>query len=81
MMNGVGESDCAVVAEKPTNEAQECAEELVEPMAWAQGNASRHSAGYASRGSVTQELARIREISLAGQGICRQIPKAGAVCP
>jgi group II intron reverse transcriptase/maturase len=47
---------------KPANEAQECVEELVEPRAGAKGNASWQSTRRTqSRGSVTQDLERIRQ--------------------
>jgi group II intron reverse transcriptase/maturase len=64
MMHEPGKSDSAEVAEKPANEAQGCAEELVEPRAGAKGNAgeqsTRQTQGWES---VTQALARIRQIA------------------
>ncbi len=62
MMHGLGESDSAIVAAKPTNKAERSAAEPVEPRAEAEGNALQQSTGRAqSRGTVSQALARIRQ--------------------
>ena len=62
MTHGGGESDSAIVAGKPTNEAERSAAEPVEPRAEAKGNASQHSTDRAqNRASVSQALARIRQ--------------------
>src|SRR6266567_4068072 len=62
MTHGRGESDSAIVAGKPTNEAERTATEPVEPRAEAEGNVSQQSTGRAqSRGTVSQALARIRQ--------------------
>jgi RNA-directed DNA polymerase len=62
MTHGRGESDSAVVAVKPTNEAERSAAEPVEPRAEAKGNASQHSTDRAqNRASVSQALERIRQ--------------------
>jgi hypothetical protein len=57
-------SDPAIVAVKPTNEAERSAAEPVEPRAGAKGNAGQHSTYRAQyRASVSQALERIRQIS------------------
>jgi RNA-directed DNA polymerase len=62
MMPGRGESDSAIVAVKPTNEAERSAAEPVERRAEAEGNASQHDTHRTpSRASVTQGLERIRQ--------------------
>jgi hypothetical protein len=62
MMHGRGESDSAIVAVKPTNEAERSAAEPAEPRAEAKGNASQHSTDRAqNRASVSQALERIRQ--------------------
>jgi len=54
MTHGRGESDSAIVAGKPTNEAERTATEPVEPRAEAEGNVSQQSTGRAqSRGTVS----------------------------
>src|SRR5271167_129518 len=64
MTHGRGESDSAIVAGKPTNKAERSAAEPVEPRAEAEGNANQQSTGRAqSRGTVSQALARIRQIA------------------
>jgi RNA-directed DNA polymerase len=64
MMHGRGKSDSAVVAAKPTNNAERSAAEPVEPRAEAEGNADQQSTcqtqGWAS---VSQALERIRQIA------------------
>src|SRR5215207_773774 len=59
MMHGGGKSDCAVVAMKPANKAEQSAAESVEPRAQTKGNAGQQSRT-PSRTSVTQALDRIR---------------------
>ena len=62
MMDGSGESDSAIVAVKPTNEAEQSAAEPVEPRAEAKGNAGQRSTDRAqNRASVSQALDRIRQ--------------------
>jgi RNA-directed DNA polymerase len=62
MVNGCGKSDSAIVAGKPTNNAERSAAEPVEPRAEAEGNASQQSTGRAQeRGTVSQALERIRQ--------------------
>ena len=61
MMHGRGKSDSAIVAVKPTNNAEQSAAEPVEPRAETKGNAGRQSTHRTlSRASVTQALERIR---------------------
>jgi RNA-directed DNA polymerase len=62
MMHGGGESDSAIVAVKPTNEAERSAAEPGEPRAEAKGNVSQHSTDRAqNRATVSQALERIRQ--------------------
>ena len=62
MIDGSGESDSAIVAVKPTNEAEQSAAEPVEPRAEAKGNAGQRSTDRAqNRASVSQALDRIRQ--------------------
>ena len=62
MMHGRGKSDSAIVAVKPTNEAERSAAEPVEPRAEAKGKASQQSTGrMQSRETVEQALDRIRK--------------------
>jgi hypothetical protein len=61
-MNGREKSDPAIVAGKPTNEAERSGSEPVEPRAGAEGNAGQQSTRRAqNRGSVSQALDRIRQ--------------------
>jgi group II intron reverse transcriptase/maturase len=61
MTNGCGKSDAAIVATKPTNEAERSAEEPVERRAATKGNADQQSTSRTpSRTSVAQALERIR---------------------
>src|SRR6266540_3901209 len=43
MMHGCGKSDFAIVAEKPTNKAEQSAAESAEPRAETKGNANQQS--------------------------------------
>jgi RNA-directed DNA polymerase len=62
MMHEGEKSDPAIVAAKPTNEAERSAAEPVEPRAGAEGNAERHSTPRTpSRTRVTPGLERIRQ--------------------
>ena len=62
MMNGRGKSDSAIVAERPTNEAGQPAEEPEERRAETEGNAVQQSTRRAQdRESVSQALDRIRQ--------------------
>ena len=55
-------SDSAIVARKPTNNAEQSAAEPVEPRAEAEGNASQQSTCRAQdRESVSQALERVRQ--------------------
>jgi RNA-directed DNA polymerase len=64
MMHGHEESDSAIVAVKPTNNAERSAAELVEPRVGTKGNAGQQSTCRAqSRGSVSQALNRIRKVA------------------
>src|SRR5437588_8398862 len=64
MMHGGGSSDAAVVAEKPANNAEQSAAELVEQRAKAEENASQsHTCRAQSRESVSQRLERIRQVA------------------
>src|SRR6266481_5101500 len=64
MMHEREKSDPAVVAVKPTNNAERSAAESVEPRAGAEGNASQHSTGRAQkRATVSQGLERIRQVA------------------
>jgi RNA-directed DNA polymerase len=66
MMHRRGESDSAIVAGKPTNKAERSAAEPAEPRAEAEGNASQQSTRRTqSRESVSQALARIRQVARA----------------
>jgi RNA-directed DNA polymerase len=61
MMHGGEKSDSAIVAVKPTNEAERSAAEPVEPRAEAEGNAGQQSTlRTQGRDGVTQALDRIR---------------------
>jgi RNA-directed DNA polymerase len=61
MMHGHGKSDPNIVAEKPTNNAEQSAAELVEPRAGTKGKAGQQSTCRAQdRESVSQALERIR---------------------
>ena len=62
MMHEREKSDPAIVAVKPTNNAERSAAEPVEPRAGAEGNAGQQSTGRAqNRASVSQGLERIRQ--------------------
>src|SRR5919108_3218553 len=62
MMHGGGRSDSAIVAVKPTNEAEQSAAEPVEPRAEAKGNAGQQNTHRTqNRASVSQALERIRQ--------------------
>ena len=62
MMHGDGKSDSAIVAVKPTNNAERSVAEPVEPRAGAEGNASQQSTDRTqSRADVSQALERIRQ--------------------
>ena len=64
MMREHEKSDSAIVAVKPTNEAERSAAEQVEPRAEAKGNASQHSTDRArKRATVSQGLERIRQVA------------------
>jgi len=66
MMHGRGKSDSAIVAEKPANNAEQSAAELVEPRAEAEGNANQQSTDRTQRrANVSQALARIRKVAKA----------------
>jgi RNA-directed DNA polymerase len=61
-MNGQEKSDPAIVAGKPTNEAQRCGSEPAEPRAGTEGNADQQSTSRAQdRDGVSQALERIRQ--------------------
>jgi len=61
-MNGQEKSDPAIVAGKPTNEAQRCGSEPAEPRAGTEGNADQQSTNRAqNRDAVSQALERIRQ--------------------
>jgi hypothetical protein len=63
MMHGHEKSDLAIVAGKPTNNAERSAAELAEPRAGTKGNANQQSTRRTqSRISVSQALERIRKI-------------------
>ena len=62
MMHEREKSDPAIVAVKPTNEAERFAAEPVEPRAGAEGNVGQHSTDRAqNRATVSQALERIRQ--------------------
>src|SRR6266699_1740393 len=64
MMHDHEKSDSAIVAVKPTNNAERSAAEPVKPRAGAEGNASQQSTRRAqSRESVSQALERIRKVA------------------
>ena len=64
MMHGLGGSDSAIVAAKPTNKAERSAAEPVERRAEAKGNAGQQSTGRTqSRGTVSQAPERIRHVA------------------
>jgi hypothetical protein len=63
MMHGHEKSDSAIVAGKPTNNAERSAAELVEPRAETKGNAGRQSTCRTqSRTGVSQALERLQQI-------------------
>jgi RNA-directed DNA polymerase len=69
MMNGIGKSDSAIVAVKPTNKAGPSAAEPGEPRAEAKGNAGRQSTHRTqSWASVSQALDRIRQAVKQSKG-------------
>src|SRR5271165_765735 len=76
-MNGQEKSDPAIVAERPTNEAERSASEPAEPRAGAEGKTLRQSA-FRTQGRVdaSQALERIRQAAT----LRRQSPAVGAVC-
>src|SRR5271157_5207215 len=76
-MNGQEKSDPAIVAERPTNEAERSASEPAEPRAGAEGKTLRQSA-FRRQGRVdaSQALERIRQAAT----LRRQSPEVGAVC-
>ena len=79
MTHGRGESDPAIVAAKPANKAERSAEELLEPRAGTEGNASQQSTCRAqNRVSVSPALERIRKVASPSdtQGGSR-MPKMG----
>ena len=77
MMHGRGKSDSAIVAVKPTDDAERSAAEPVEPRAEAKGNASQQSTRRTqSRVSVSHTLERIRQAN--EKTLCRHTPKVGA---
>lgn len=65
MMHGRGKSDCAIVATKPTNKAEQSAAESAEPRAEAKGNGgpATQAPGAATGDSVSQSLERIRKVA------------------
>ena len=64
MTHGREKSDPAIVAGKPTNEAERSGSEPAEPRAGADGNAGQHSTRRAQdRESVSQALDRIRQVA------------------
>ena len=64
MMNGSEKSDSVIVAGKPMNKAERSAAELVEQRTGTKGNVGQLSTCRAqNRISVTQVLARIRQLS------------------
>ena len=66
MMHGREKSDPVIVAEKPTNKAEQSAAEPVERRAGAEGNANQQSTGRAqNRVTVAQALDRIRQVAAA----------------
>ncbi len=68
MMHGREKSDPAIVAGKPVNEADEAAEEPVEPRAGTKGNAMRPDTSRAQdRMHVSQGLDRIRQAARRGE--------------
>ena len=83
MMHRRGKSDSAIVAVKPTNNAEQSAAEPVEPRAEAEGNAgqqSTHRAQYRVR--VAQALVRIRQaiaVVTRGGNRMRESCKYGSV--
>jgi len=63
-MHGDGKSDSAIVAAKPTNNAEPSAAESGEPRAGTEGNAGQQSTRRAqNRESVSQALDRIRQVA------------------
>jgi group II intron reverse transcriptase/maturase len=64
MMHGRGKSDAAIVAVKPTNNAERSAAEPVEPRAATEGNADQQTTYRTqSRASVPHALERIRKVA------------------
>jgi hypothetical protein len=63
MMHGLGKSDPAIVAVKPTNKAGRLAAEPVERRAGTEGNAGQQSTHRAqNRVGVSQALERVRQV-------------------
>jgi RNA-directed DNA polymerase len=68
-MHERGKSDPGIVAEKPTNKAEQSAAEPVEPRAGTEGNADQQSTRRAQdRISVSQALDRIRQVAREEEG-------------
>src|SRR5213594_917362 len=64
MMHRRGKSDSAIVAVKPTNNAEQSAAEPVEPRAETEGNAGQQSTRHTQRWeSVSHALERIRQVA------------------
>ena len=65
MTHGCEKSDPGIVARKPPNETGSSGSEAVEPRAGTKGNADQRSTHRAQdRESVTQGLARIRQVAV-----------------
>ena len=71
MMYGHEKSDLAIVAVKPTNNAERSAAELVEPRAGTKGNAGQQSTRRTQR--------RISGRWSVYGNVCRHTPEVGAV--
>jgi RNA-directed DNA polymerase len=81
MTHGPEKSDPAIVARKPTSDAGQPAEELVEPRAGTKGNADQHhSRRTQGRERLSQALARVREAAKSARFVAthpRWEPYAG----
>jgi RNA-directed DNA polymerase len=79
MMHGPEKSDPAIVAMKPTNNAEQSAEEPVERRAGTKGNAdARNTRRTQSRERVSQVLARVRQAAnVSLWRPLRQMPVSG----
>jgi hypothetical protein len=82
VMHEPEKSDSAVVAMKPTNNAERSAAELVEPRAGTKGNADQQSTRRAQdRESVSQALERVRLVEELQEASACMLPGTKRAAP